>query len=100
MTFLFAMALLCLAVVMAASLRLHVLLRRSRKDRIDLRPRDSVYSGRSLMWLANVLDTRNYRPETGKAIVRGLLECLVVQGLAGLAAFAFAFWAMADMATV
>jgi hypothetical protein len=77
---------LCVIVFLASALRFHWLLRRSRHDRIDLRPRDSIYSGRSLIWQANVFDARNYRPGTGKAIVRAMLVWTVVQGVAALAA--------------
>jgi len=77
---------LCVILFLAAALRFHWLLRRSRQDRIDLRPRDSVYSGRSLFWQVNVLDARNYRTGTGKAIVRAMLVCAVVEGVAALAA--------------
>ena len=77
--------------LLAASLRFHWLLRRSRQDRIDLRPRDSIYYGRSLIWRRNVLNPRNYRPGTGEAIVRAMWLCIVLQGLAALAAFCIAF---------
>jgi hypothetical protein len=86
--------LLCLAAGAAASIRLHWLLRQSRRDRIDLRPRDGVFAGRSWIWQQNVLDARNYRPGTGGAIVRRLVRCMVTQAVSFMAAVAAAFWAM------
>lgn len=76
----------CVSVFLGAALRFHWLLRRSRQDRIDLGPRDSIYSGRSLRWQRNVLSPSNYRPGTGKAIVRAMRVCIAVYGVAGVAA--------------
>lgn len=90
----YTVVLLCLAAGVAASIRLHWLLRQSRHDRIDLRPRDSVFGGRSWIWQQNVLDARNYRPGTGGAIVRRLLQCMVMQVVSFMAAIIAAFWAM------
>jgi hypothetical protein len=90
----FAVVLLCLAGGVAASIRLHWLLRQSRRDRVDLRPRDSVFSGRSWIWQQNVLNRRNYRSGTGGAIVRRLVQCMVMQAASFMAAILAAFYAM------
>jgi hypothetical protein len=83
---------MCVAAVLGASLRFHLLLQRSRRDRVGLRSRDSIYSGPSLLWQRNVLDPRNYRPGAGRTIVRAMLVWMIVQGLAGLALFFIAFF--------
>jgi hypothetical protein len=91
---LYAVVLMCLATGTAASVRLHWLLRRSRQDRIDLRPGDSVFSGRSWIWQQNVLDPRNYRSEAGNSMVRRIGICIVLQVVAFPAALIAAFFAL------
>lgn len=86
-------AALCVVALLVASLRVHVLLRESRRYRIDLRRRGrGMTSVGSWMNLEYVLDPANYQPGTAGPILRRVLTWMAVQGLAAVAALVIALF--------